>query len=211
MKRADVLLYIILIFLILYWRNILFKEENDIRSGLLNGLVKVTMRKCFTPRRNKPLNLVKKSLLCLLLIWCGDIEQCPGPIYSSALRNICTTRGLKISHLNAQGLSKAYNGICFLLGENPETDVLTLSGTHLLTLTTIMNFTKFLDVFVRRDRHEGIGGGVAMYIKETLNWKRRTDLELKDVQSLSTEFIINKAKNVLMTSYYNPPKSSKYF
>ena len=68
MRCADVLLYIILIFLILYWRNILFKEENDIRSGLLNGLVKVTMRKCFTPRRNKPLNLVKKSLLCLLLI-----------------------------------------------------------------------------------------------------------------------------------------------
>ena len=83
----------------------MFKEENEndnVRSGLLNGLVKVTITKCFTPRRNKPLNLVKKSLLRFLLICCGDIEQCSGPIYSSALRNICTTRGLKIAHLNAK-------------------------------------------------------------------------------------------------------------
>ena len=171
MKRADVLLYIILIFLILYWRNILFKEENDIRSGLLNGLVKVTMRKCFTPRRNKPLNLVKKSLLCLLLICCGDIEQCPGPIYSSVLRNICTTRGLKIAHLNAQGLSTAYNGICLLHGENPEIDVLTLSETHLNSNIDNNNELYKIPgyVFLRRNRHEGIVVGVAMYIKETLN------------------------------------------
>ena len=174
MKRADVLLYIILIFLILYWRNILFNEENEndnIRSGLLNGLVKATMRKCFTPRRNKPLNLVKKSLLCLLLICCGDIEQCPGPIYSSVLRNICTTRGLKIAHLNAQGLSTAYNGICLLHGENPEIDVLTLSETHLNSNIDNNNELYKIPgyVFVRRNRHEGIVVGVAMYIKETLN------------------------------------------
>ena len=160
------------------------------------------MRKCFTPRRNKPLNLVKNSFLCLLLICCVDIEQCPGPIYSSALRSICTTRALKIAHLNAQGLSTAYNRICLLLGENPEIAVLTLSETHLNSNIDNNNELYKIPgyVFVRRDRHEGIGGGVAVYIKETLNWNRRSDIEHKDVKSFWTEFIINKAKNVLMTS-----------
>jgi len=63
---------------------------------------------------------------------------------------------------------------------------------------------------VRRDRRTGPGGGVAMFIKQNLNWTRRADLERKSLESMWIEIIVNKSKNFLLTSFYRPPKGSKY-
>ena len=75
---------------------------------------------------------IRSFFICLLLIVCRYIEQCPGPeSYSADLRNICSLKGLKIAHLNTQGILTSFNGICELLGHSPAIDILALSETHL--------------------------------------------------------------------------------
>jgi len=49
-----------------------------------------------------------------------------------------------------------------------------------------------------------------MYIKNGLNWKRRTDLELKELENIWIEVFINKSKNLLICSLYRPPIGSRY-
>jgi len=132
----------------------------------------------------------KNSWYIMLLLLCGDIEKCPGPV--NLLRSMCETRGLKIAHLNIQAISSSFEGICQLLDLNKEIDILTLSETHLTQnipdeLYKIPGYN-----FVRHDRKIGPGGGVAIYIKKGLTWKRRSDLEL------------------FIASFYRPPNSSKY-
>jgi len=143
--RTDVLLFVAVLFTILYLREC-FTERNNfdndigISEKIVNVFTRNVLRKCFMnteKAKKKPVGLLRKTLLCLLLISCGDIEQCPGPdmCYSSILRNICTTRGLKIAHLNTQGLSTSFNGICDLLGRNPEKPISPL--TFMITVTCL--------------------------------------------------------------------------
>ena len=149
---------------------------------------------------------IHSFLICLLLIICGDIEQCPAPeSYSADLRNICSFKGLKIVHLNTQGISTSFNGICELLGHKPEIDILTLSETHLQQEDTDELFKIIGYEFKRRDRTNSPWGGVAMYIKDGIKYRRRDDLEQKCLESLWIEIFINKLKNFLMTSFYRPP------
>lgn len=135
-------------------------------------------------------------------------ETCPGP---AILRNICQMRGIKIAHLNVQGLATSFNGLCDLLGSNPEIDILTLSETH-LSKNTYNDHLYYISgyTFVKRNRTKGKGGGVAMYLKNGLNWKRRKDLDHESVESIVVEVIIQKAKNILITTVYRPPNGSKY-
>ena len=103
---------------------------------------------------------------------CGDIEQCPGPeSYSADLRNICSLKGLKIAHLNTQGISTSFNGICELLGHKPEIDIQTLSETYLQQEDSDKLFKIIGYEFKRRDRTNGPWGGVAMYMKDKIQTK----------------------------------------
>ena len=127
--RTDVLVSIVIFLTILRVRNHFYFNN----SGIGNVFTKDTLNKCFlyTRKRDK-MKPIHSFLICLLLIICGDIEQCSAPeSYSADLRNICSFKGLKIAHLNTQGISTSFNGICELLGHKSEIDILTLSETHL--------------------------------------------------------------------------------
>ena len=45
----------------------------------------------------------KPSYVCLLLLMCGDIEQCPGPSFPE-LSNLWRNEGIKMQHQNIRGL-----------------------------------------------------------------------------------------------------------
>ena len=64
--------------------------------------------------------------------------------------------------------------------------------------------------FVNRNRTKGIGGGVACYINDNINWKRRQDLETENVESIWIEIFVTKSKSFLIATFYRPPISSKY-
>ena len=64
--------------------------------------------------------------------------------------------------------------------------------------------------FIRKDRAKGFGGGVGYYIREDINWKRRSDLEKPSVEALWIEIFLQKSNSILLCIIYRPPDSSKH-
>jgi len=64
--------------------------------------------------------------------------------------------------------------------------------------------------FVNKPRQTGQGGGVAIYLKNSINWKRRTDFEHENIENISIEILTHKCKSFLIIALYRPPKDSKY-
>ena len=56
----------------------------------------------------------------------------------------------------------------------------------------------------RSDRR---GGGVSIYIQNSLKFKERSDLSInnKDIESLTLEILSDKTRNVLVKVLYRPP------
>ena len=63
---------------------------------------------------------------------------------------------------------------------------------------------------VRRDRNRN-GGGVAMYIRNSLTFIRRNDLETDDVECIWIEIKCKQRQPVLIGSLYRPPSSPVEF
>lgn len=59
---------------------------------------------------------------------------------------------------------------------------------------------------VRRDRNK-YGGGIAFYIRNTLNFSTRRDLNHEDLEILTIEIKKSKSKPFLVTTWYRPPDS----
>ena len=63
----------------------------------------------------------------------------------------------------------------------------------------------------RADRSDRPGGGVIVYVRDTLSCKRRIDLEAQYLESVLVELQV-KSKKVLLGGFYRPPNSnSNYF
>ena len=63
----------------------------------------------------------------------------------------------------------------------------------------------------RSDRQGRPGGGVAVYARNSLSCKRRSDLELPGVESVWVQIQV-KSKKVLIGRFYRPPNSGQdYF
>ena len=63
---------------------------------------------------------------------------------------------------------------------------------------------------VRYDRKNGSGGGVYVYIRDDLNFQRRTDLESQFIEAVWIEIFIKNSRSILICITYRPPNSSKY-
>ena len=59
----------------------------------------------------------------------------------------------------------------------------------------------------RKDRVGDSHGGVILYIKEGIHYKRRKDLEIRGIESIWVE-LANKYKRILFGLFYRPPGSS---
>ena len=106
-------------------------------------------------------------MICILLTRAG-IEQNPGPV-------VPKIQHLKICHVNIRGLNSSklraiQTGLCNIY------DVITLSETFLTNSipSSELSLPGFNEI-LRRDRPT-FGGGVAVYVKESLSFKRLADL-----------------------------------
>ena len=59
---------------------------------------------------------------------------------------------------------------------------------------------------IRKDRNRH-GGGVLLYIRDTINYKLRNDLMLKSLEMVTVEVLKPKAKSFLINAWYRPPSS----
>ena len=156
----------------------------------------------------------RKVDLQLLLLLSGDIEVCPGPENEHILNDnpelihLVKQKGLKCFHLNVRSL---WNNLCHvteLLTANERIDIFCLSETHMQDepeeLYSIDGYS-----FISKPRCNGLGGGVAIYISERINWTRRYDLE-SELECVWIEVFPIKSKSFLICAIYRPPDSSSY-
>ena len=72
--------------------------------------------------------------------------------------------------------------------------------------STIQNSDIEIDDYVieRNDRHKH-GGGVALYIHKSINYRLREDLQNTNVESISIQVKVGNYKPFIVTSIYRPP------
>ena len=210
-SRADVL-FLLVILCFAAWRfwfinddllQIVVKEEREISTLplLIENIDRKNLKIPYIPR---------KCLLFGLLILCGDIETCLGPDYSiKELHALCKDRGLSFIHQNIRGLHTNFESLCSIIATH-NIDIITLSEIHLSNSEnlSLYKINGYDEVF--RCRPEGKGGGVCVYLKNSICWERRHDLEKDSIESIWLELFFHKSHSVLLCCVYRPPNSSSY-
>ncbi|MCG8113671.1 MAG: reverse transcriptase domain-containing protein [Candidatus Thiodiazotropha taylori] len=184
------------------------------------------MRQYFhVPPRNALLcrNIILLIFIANILLWslsllllCGDVETNPGPdsveTSTASSSNLSATsfelltNHLSILHLNIQSLTPKLD---ILRSESEAYDVLVFSESWLTPLidNSDIHVEHFMPPF-RTDRRGRPGGGVAIYVRDTLSCKRRPDLEIYSVESVWLELQV-KSKRILIGGFYRPPNSNQ--
>ena len=124
---------------------------------------------------------------------------------TSAFSDMGPKRGFKIASLNITSLVKHIDELAILMSDKP-LDVLAINETRLDDNITDEAISVPGYCIVRNDRNRQ-GGGVAIYIKEAISFKVRSDLKCDEIESLTVEITKPNQKPFLVTSWYRPPSS----
>ena len=63
----------------------------------------------------------------------------------------------------------------------------------------------------RKDRELDRYGGVILYVKDNIAYKRRLDLEVNNLECISVEIKLSNSRNLLYGVFYRPPNSSAMY
>ena len=158
--------------------------------------------------------------LVLLLFLSGDISPNPGPSTPSSpgsstssnqsivpyMSSLC--QNLSIVHYNVQSI---FSKLDVLHTEVIDFDIMTFSETWLND--SIETDDLMLQSFNKPERNDRPGnshGGVLLYVKEGIHYKRRNDLELRNIESIWIE-VANSHKRVLVSVFYRPSNSDSAY
>ena len=120
------------------------------------------------------------------------------------------TKGIKIAHINVRSLYPKIDEIRLIVKDN-NLDIFAVSETWLSDaipngLIDINGYTIF-----RRDRIGGIGGGVALYIRTTIQHTICDDLISEKLENIWVHIKHVHFKPFLVSCFYRPPSSNKEF
>ena len=93
-------------------------EVNNVENFIYSSLWNYRIRLPF-------IRLSRKSLLAILILACGDIESCPGPI------QYFQNKGISVIHQNIRGLLTNLTNLESFVNTQLNIDILTLSETHI--------------------------------------------------------------------------------
>jgi hypothetical protein len=153
-----------------------------------------------------------RSILCtwfyLLLLLAGDIHEHPGPESTSSSYTDTTfsiSHHLSFVHLNVQSIRHKLD---ILYSELVDFDILAFSETW-LNNTISSDDLKLLSYNTpeRKDRIDDSHGGVILYVRENLHYKRHYNLELNNLECIWIELIPENNKHVLFGLFYRPPNA----
>ena len=119
-----------------------------------------------------------------------------------AFNSLNLTHNLSIVHYNVQSI---FSKIEVLHTELIDFDILTFSETWLSE--SVENDDLMRQFFNKPDRKDRPGdsyGGVMLYVKEGIHYKRRNDLWLRNIESIWIE-VANSHERVLVCLFYRPP------
>ena len=157
--------------------------------------------------------------LTILLLCSGDIHPNPGPssiasFFNSStshnhsnnyLRSLNLSHNLSFVHYNVQSI---LNKLDILEAELFEFDILAFTETWLNP--TVQSDDLVFQTFhkpERKDRRSDHFGGLLLYVKSGIFYKRRSDLEINGIECIWIEVVLNK-KSLLFGLFYRPHNSS---
>ena len=136
------------------------------------------------------------------------IFRTPESINSTNL-GLNNKKGLTIGCLNIAGLSSKFDEFRLMLtSKKNKIDIMGISETKFNENHKTETF--LIDGYqipFRRDRLFNGGGGLAVYVKQNINCKRRSDLEDDDIEIIWLEIMPIKCKSFLIGSIYRHPES----
>ena len=146
------------------------------------------------------LSLFLLFVLFMLLLLCGDIAENPGPTFN--------IKSLSACHINIRGLNESKIRALKTLVCNVY-DVITLSETFLSDTSSVDLDLPGYHSIIRRDR-QTFGGGIAVYVRDNLVFKRRIEFECRDLENLWIELCTCYGKLIICTAY-RPPGFSDFW
>ena len=114
-------------------------------------------------------------------------------------------KGFKIAIVNIVSLPKYLDELRLRM-QSQALDILALSETRLDNTFTDSAVSIEGCTLLRRDRCRS-GGGVAMHIRNVIEYKTRSDFSDPDLEFLCIEIQKPKAKPFLLSNWYRPPNS----
>ena len=120
------------------------------------------------------------------------------------------SKGLHICNLNVRHILPKIDEMRMILSNTNIPDIFGICETFLGTqhpdsLISIDGFS-----FFRKDRtdtQKKSGGGLILYFRQSLNIKRRADLENSNIETLWAEVNLPKSKPFLVCTVYRPPSA----
>ena len=157
--------------------------------------------------------------LIIILPCSGDVHPNPGPsstlssdslsssssnMSATIFSSLNTSHSLSFAHYNVQSILPKLES---LHAELIEFDILAFTETWLSpTDNTADLMLQSYNTPELKDRVEDRYGGVILYVKEGIRYKRRDDLEIRGIESIWIE-VANKHKRILFGVFYRPPNS----
>ena len=144
--------------------------------------------------------IIIRLIILLVIMQCNDVEVNPGPTYTKFSK-------LKICHANVRSLTRAkLKDIQVTLAD--AYDIITLSETHLTAgvLNNLFELKGFHDI-IRKDR-QGAGGGVAIFVRNNIMYKRKIQYESGNVEAIWLDVNTTQGKLLLCCCYRPPTKPS---
>ena len=112
---------------------------------------------------------------------------------------------MRVAHLNINGLR---NKVDLVSTELAEYDIICVSETKLndLVESSKLEINGFNEP-IRRDRQYNNGGGLLVYVKNNIHFKRRTDIEQRYLENIWIQ-VSTLNKQFLLGLFYRPPGST---
>ncbi len=153
--------------------------------------------------------------IIVLIIRSGDVHPNPGPTSSfdrgssssssSSHATLDISNHISFVHYNVQSIALKLE---VLFAELCDFDILAFSETWLNP--SVIPSDLLFDSFQppeRKDRTGDSHGGVILYIKDNIHYKRRSDLEIIGIECIWIELVL-LTKHILFGVYYRPPNTN---
>ena len=132
-------------------------------------------------------------------------NECEREVKSRLIRNLGSLkRGLLICSLNTPSLRKHKDKIETVSMRENKIDIIALNETKLDSKTEEKQVSIPGYTVLRCDRNSH-GGGVAIYLRDTLNFEHRTDLKTDNLEMIYIELKPKCSKPFILLPWYRQP------
>ena len=181
------------------------------KSMRANSGFTITIITCF-------LAVVFALWLSVILLCSGDVHPNPGPSSTSSSDSSFSSSSMSDTIFNSLTLHHNFTFVHYnvqsigsklgiLHAELLQFDILAFTETWLDPTTDTHDLIiHSYNIPERRDRVGDAHGGVMIYVKEGIHYKRRDDLEIRGIECIWIE-VANSRKHILFGLFYRPPNS----